>query len=87
MSETRTPSTSDPEVGTAERRAGTRHFYGAYVGDDPTLKGHHAMLMLSVDEGHVVAQFDDHKTGKGYGWWKFPEEDFLEDPLEAYHVV
>lgn len=79
MSETRTPSTSEVVVGRDPPRQGTRHFFGTYVGGEPGLTGHGAMLMDSEEDGYVVAQFNDHSTGKSYGWWKFPELDFQVD--------
>jgi hypothetical protein len=30
-------------------------------------------------DGAQVAQLDDVKSGKGYGWWKFPAGTFRKD--------
>lgn len=50
-----------------------------YVGNSAKLKGHRALILDDVQIGYIVAQFNDHATGLGYGWWKFPEEDFKPD--------
>jgi hypothetical protein len=46
-----------------------------YVGANHTLFGKAAQVMRQED--HVLAKFNDVKTGFGYGWHKFQTSDFI----------
>lgn len=48
---------------------------GYYIGADDALKGEHALL--ETKGNRVLAQFDRHETGLGYGWHPYPPEDFF----------
>lgn len=47
---------------------------GVYIGDDPKLR--HKTAYISRCEGGWAVQVDDIVTGFGFGWWKFPFEDW-----------
>ena len=54
---------------------------GEYLGSPnskrrKSLKGKTALLDRKCTPGYVRAQFDDVKTGLGYGWHRFPEYHF-----------
>lgn len=49
--------------------------WGCYVGPALALQGLTAVLVVDGSET-VQAQFDNVKTGLGYGWFDFPEEYF-----------
>ena len=60
------------EIG-AERPEGLIQ-QSTYLGSDPRLVGKKAYI--SRIQGGWAVQFNDTLTGYGYGWWKFPYEDF-----------
>lgn len=54
--------------------------HGVYVGPDQDLKGETALLQLKISEAEnrvwLLAQFDNHRTGLGYGWHPYPINQF-----------
>ncbi len=71
--------TTAPIIGKGKVEGALRH--GEYVGRDPALRGKKALVSNSGDG--VVAQFDDHSTGLGYGWHTFGNHDFKFQMVEA----
>lgn len=73
------------KVGTA--RGTGDGWHAAYCGPDKRLRGKTAIIRRSAALGRpgslrsnvdrVVAQFDDIRTGMGYGWRQFPSRHFV----------
>lgn len=72
--------TSTTEIG--PERPTTEFQGGRYIGPDSRLHGERALVTI---EGPFIAfaQFNDIHTGFGYGWWKFPLNDWIiDEPTE-----
>jgi len=52
--------------------------HGIYIGSRADLKDKGALLQAGKP-GKALAQFDDVKTGLGYGWHEFDKSDFKVD--------
>jgi len=72
-----------PEIGSERPAAKIQR--GGYVGNNPDLQGHTALIShaptgrstqgILRDQGWFV-QDDDRLSGIGYGWWWFPKKDW-----------
>jgi hypothetical protein len=63
------------KVGTAKITGPNLH--GIYIGPNALLKGKGSLLRsLKHNAKYWGAQFDDIRTGFGFGWFEFPKEVF-----------
>lgn len=64
-----------PKIGQHE---GVGHMMHAiYCGPDVRLRGRGALVLPRAGvPDRLVAQFNSHKTGLGFGWWSFPWHHF-----------
>jgi hypothetical protein len=53
--------------------------HGKYIGPNGLLQGRGALIRDSLTEGYVGAQFDDRFSGYGFGWHRFPKQEFTID--------
>lgn len=54
-----------------------------YVGKLPHLRDKTALVRQHDMSGWLLAQFDDPRTGHGFGWYAFQASDFRVEPDPA----